>query len=551
MLPFSPMSKGRNGKAGRLGDDTRARINDLKGGWKLPGAPADEDEPTKVAPDQSEPTVQVESQPEAKVEVSLPSLPKARPPKRPTQPPPPPLGRSRKNSQPPPFSQNSRGPDSPAPVPREKSASVPPPAPVSVTRAKSASVPPPAPIARAKSASVPPPAPPRKKPTLPPPAVVSAVGADDDEPTRLTSTDEPLGVAPAAAVGPMGNATGTVRLPDSLPRDSGVIGDVAYWFRVQAKRRSAKKEMFEITARITSEKEARNTKLLDYARHAVGDDSYDQTLVGRARASLLSIEEKRSHHAGRIASANEKVAALERQRKELKAKRDDDIKTLEMEIEAVATSLEPLVARASAARKKTTRLRLQLRTLDDEIQKKESSLVSVHGAADKASVHAEMASLRAERDAVAADEPTIASEIDDLEPKIASLASSRGELADKIAVLRAEEELDIIRVNEKANAVKASRVVEERAVSDQAAKQERQLLELGEGLHHNPPDSRDPKAVAIMRHDLEIGTLERRSLELSELLDSVERGPMIRGAAYLGAVATIVLAAAAYLVFLR
>ncbi len=560
MLPFSSMSKGRDGKAGRLGDDTRARINDLKGGWKLPGAAADEDEATKVADSSSEPTVKVETQTASPTPTplvksgALPSLPQPRPSK-PTQPPPSP--RSTKNSQPPPFLPKTNVPPGvPSAVARTKSASVPPPAPVPVLRAKSASVPPPAP-GRDKP-----------KPTLPPAAVVSTVGADDDEPTRITGMDEPSEAleqassamasrAPAsrtpASRSPVGvsNATGTVRLPDSLPREPGLLGDIAYVFRVVGKRRSAKKEMREISSRIASEKEARNTKLLDYARHAVGDDSYDQTLVGRARASLLTIEEKRSHHAGRIASANEKVAALERQRKELKAKRDEDIVKLEMEIQAVAASLDPLVKKAGAARKKTTRLRLQLRAIDDEIQKKESSLVSVHGAADKASVHAEMASLRAERDAVASDEPAIASEIDGLEPKIASLTSSRGELADQIAVLRAEEELDIVRAEEKANAVNATRVVEERAVSDQAAKQEKQLLELGEGLHHNPPDTRDPKAAAIVRHDLEIGTLERRSLELSELLESVEGSAMVRGALYLGVMIAIPLAIAIYFAFLR
>lgn len=329
------------------------------------------------------------------------------------------------------------------------------------------------------------------------------------------------------------------------------MGDIAYFFRVLAKRRSAKAEMEQIEARITNEKEARNTKLLNYARHAIGDDSYDQTLVGRARAALLNIEEKRSLHAGRIASANEKVTALERQREEVKAQRDEEVAKLEMEIRAVAASLDPLVARAALARKKTTRLRQQLHSLDEEIQKKEASLVAVSGAADKASVHAEMASIRAERDAVAQDEPAIAAEIDDLEPKIASLTSSRGELATQIEALAEEERLDVIRLAEKAEAVKASRVVEERAVSDQSAKRQKELLELGEGLHHDPPDTQDPKAAAIVRHDLEIGTLERRSLELSELLDSVEKGPMTRGGLYAGLLVLIPVALAVYFLLLR
>ncbi len=549
------MSKGRDGKAGRLGDDTRARINDLKGGWKLPSAASDET-PAPVAdvdPMEELPTVEVSDEQRvkraeaaARAEIAqarakskaakvapadvaeagkratppkapLPKLPTPKP-KRATVPPPPPVRATAKNSQPPPLPPGAAS----GPV-------------KAITRAESASQPPPAP--RPASA----------KPGLPMPAVVSPEGSDDDAPTQIASRDEPLAPVPAPAQGVGGNATGTVRLPDSLPRESGFFGDIGYFMRVLAKRRSAKTEMQAIGVRIASEKEARQTKLLDYARQAVGDDSFDQTLVGRARASLLSIEEKRSLHAGRIASANEKSAALERQRSDVKAQRDKEIADLELEIEAVAKSLEPLVNRASDARKRTTQLRLQLSALDEQILKKEASLVAVQGQADKASVHAEVASLRAERAAVASDEPAIAAEVDDLEPKIASLTSSKTELGEKIAELVAEEELDIVRAAEKAEAVKASRVVEERAVSDQAAKQEKQLLELGEGLHNDPPDSRDPKAVAIMRHDVEIGTLERRSLELTELLGSVERAPMIRGGLYLGVIATVPLAAAAYL----
>lgn len=538
MLPCRTMSKGSEGKAGRLGDDTRARINDLKGGWKLPNA-------------DGERAAQPEAEPRASVEVAesvvgpldssavdpmeelptieaprrktpLPSLPTPKPPPRASKPPQPPGPRVAKNSQPPPF--------------RPRAASGPA-----------------NPIKRTKAVSVPPPAPPLKKrettPALPPAAVVAAEGADDDAPTRVASLDEP--VVPAPASGPSGIATGTVRLPDSLPRETGLLGDIGYFMRVLAKRRASATEMLAIGVRIASEKEARNTKLLDYARQAVGDDAFDQTLVGRARSSLLNIEEKRSLHAGRIASANEKESALDRQRKEVKDTRDMQISELETEVKAIAASLEPLVARASDARKRTTQLRLQLRGLDDQVLKKEASLVSVQGSADKASVHAEIASLRAERASVAGDEPAIAAEVDDLEPKIASLASSKTEIGEKIAALRADEELDIVRAAEKTQAVKASRVVEERAVSDQAVKQEKELLELGEGLHHNPPDSRAPEAVAIMRHDVEIGTLERRSLEITELLGSVERGPMVRGGTYLAIAMLVPVLVAVSLVVLR
>ncbi len=478
------MSDSRRGKAGRLGDETRARINDLKGGWELPGDSEGAPEPGESRQDRSD---------EAMV---APAVARAK--------------RSSKPSRPPPLPRaaRSKGPTKPPPLPkaREGSPSQPPP------------------IRKPASTAA---------PSLPAPAVVGLEGALDDRPTAITNHDAPDALSAASVVTAGGGASGTVRLPDSIPRRSGVVGDIAYLFRVIAKRRSSKIEMAELADKITSLKESRNVQLLEVARHAIGDDRNDQTLVGRARVSLLEIEERRSLHAGRVAAADEKMAALSRHRGDKLKHRITEEERLSKEVDSINASLEPLQTRASNARKRAGDLRKHLQVIDEKIRREEASLVSVEGPADKAAVHASIASLRAERDTVAADEPLMAAEIDDLEPKISSLISTRSALADKIVALDQERELDEVRVKEKEVAVEASRTVENRAVGDQASKRQDALLELGEALHNKPAEATTPRTDAIEKQDLEIGTLERRRLELRELRSSVETFPMVMGAMWL------------------
>ncbi len=326
-----------------------------------------------------------------------------------------------------------------------------------------------------------------------------------------------------------GNASGTVRLPDSIPRRSGVVGDVAYVFRVLAKRRSSAIELAKIADEIVNLKEARAGELLQVARKAIGDDRNDQTLVGRAREDLLKIEEKRSLHAGRVAAAEEKMAALSRHRSDKAVRRTEEAEGLDKEVEKINASLEPLQTRVNSARKRAGELRKHLKAIDDKIRGAESSLVSVTGPADKAAVHANIASMRAERDTVAADEPLMAAEIDDLDPKISSLISTRSGLYDKISTLDQERDLDEKRVVEKEVAVQASKAVESRAMDDQASKRQDALLELGEALHNKPVEASTPRASVVEKQDLDIGILERRRLELKELRNSVETFPIIMG----------------------
>ncbi len=591
------MSKGRGGKSGRVGDETLARIEDLKGGWTV-SADGDSEPADSPAPLERPGSARLGSS-------NLPSLPR-------------------------PKTESSRV--SPLPVPTRKrpgtnAPPIPPP-----KRKASLSSPPPVPPKRAPSKTRPPALPGKKplssviiegdrddEPTrqldaksatsqverkeqrrVMPPAVIVQHEIDDNASTRIatqtsaeTSTPPPMEErkrplrpsvqspvpsppvpkgppsveasmsaelstegAPLAKGAPEPPPRDRMRsappvrgkLPESIPRTPGVFGDVAYLFRVMRKRKQARSEIESLASRIVTAKESRHEKLVDMARHAVGDESFDQTMVDRARASLLTIEEKRSQHAGRVAAVDEKIGVLQRSSEERLQKADGKQKLLRLEIESIQAEMTPLKVKAAAIRKRAAALKRQLQSMDAQIQEKTASLVSVDGKANQAGVNAALASLRAERVSIATDEPVIAAQIDEIDPEIAGLRSQRSDVEKQITRLEADKETEKLRLEEKIVALKAGRVVEKRKVQDRSEERQERLLELGEELHDKPPQKTSLHEKEVEKQDLEIGILERQRMDVKELLLSVERAPMTRGMVWIGTAILVVIALIALVV---
>ena len=141
--------------------------------------------------------------------------------------------------------------------------------------------------------------------------------------------------------------------------------------------------------------------------------------------------------------------------------------------------------------------------------------------------------MRAEREEVAREEPTIASELDDLEPAIASLTSARADAAAKVAKLEADEEAAIVRTAEKLTAARARKAVEERARLELERDQEEALRALGERLNVERPRDLLLRLKPIEEHEVAIATLERRRVELGELVAGVDRWAFARGLLYI------------------
>ncbi|HTM19187.1 MAG TPA: hypothetical protein VL172_01725, partial [Kofleriaceae bacterium] len=206
----------------------------------------------------------------------------------------------------------------------------------------------------------------------------------------------------------------------------------------------------------------------------------------------------------------------------------------------------------AAARKKATALHENLATLDRKIADKKSSLVSIKGPrTDPQSLEAELAALRAEREGVAREEPEIAAELDDLEPKVASVQSARADADKRIATLRTEDQETRVRTDEKLHAVRARKAVEDRAVADADRDRDRALRELGERIAVERPPALTGRLRPIDTHDAAIAVLERRAVELAELVGGVDRAKLARGIAVLATAVLAVTALAVWLVWLR
>jgi predicted nucleic acid-binding Zn-ribbon protein len=520
----------------RLGDATRQRIDDLADGWSVPGARKASDDDRDAA------TEEVEKVPEELLaEASRDDLPVDAPtarPKRTSSPPPPPPARAKRTSSPPP----------------------PPPA-----RAKRTSSPPPPPPARSKRSSAPPPPPPPR-----PPAVVV-----DDEPGEIeldrnddaltepverseaievaSSDDDAIGDDDATRFEPPGSqagasaASGQLRRPQVLPRRRGPIGDVGYVVRVLFKVTEARRELATVNRQIEAEREAREARLIKVARQAIADGDLELPVVERARDELAELEDARAVRAGASAAAEAEISTMQRRRSDESANHLDQVQALEGELADIRQRLEPLEKQAQKARNKAADLHDTLEAIDKKIAAARSSLVAVKGSADPAAVEAEIASLRGEREAVAAEEPPLAAELDDLEPQIAALHAAQRESEKAIADIRERETSAEVRVAEEVEAVRARKAVEDRAVAEADRERDGALLRLGEALAVERP----PEVTQLLRpvdeHDLSIATLERRALELSELVGGVDRAAVIRGSLLILAAVAAVVALALFL----
>jgi hypothetical protein len=131
----------------------------------------------------------------------------------------------------------------------------------------------------------------------------------------------------------------------------------------------------------------------------------------------------------------------------------------------------------------------------------------------------------------------------ELEPAIASLVAARSDARIRMARIEKEERVALVRLAEKVTAVKARRVVDERAEAELAQAQEEALSALGERLGVERPAELGTRLRGIEEHEVAIATLDRRQLELTELVRGVDRWALARGVVWLLAFAVAVAAA--------
>ena len=337
--------------------------------------------------------------------------------------------------------------------------------------------------------------------------------------------------SPVPAAGRRGNTTGSVRALPTLPRRTGVLGDVVYVYTATAGVTGARRELAAIEIKLLSEKEARDRRLVELARHAIGDSSVVSSSLDTGREHLVDLEDQRSRRAGQVAASDEAMAQNQREREDEQSRHKKRKAALARQIDEMTEKLEPLERKALATRRKATRLTDHLAELDRRLTREEARLIAARSEskADAAEVEALIASLRAERESVAEEEPVMAAELDDLEPMIASLSAQRSDAEAEVARLEQAEVDAAVRTEEIATALRARRAVEQRAEADLARRQDEALRALGERLNVERSAALIPRLRPIEEHEVAIATLERRRVELSELVKGVDRWALVRG----------------------
>ena len=502
----SDRSKGR-----KVGDATMERIDDLAGGWAVKQDKTDELEKFEEIGEEPAPSARGTGDVPKAAEGSDVLRPAA------SSPPPPPPGRKKRPTGPPP----------------------PPPG-----RKKGLTGPPPPPPGRKKAVS----SAPHPEPAAQPPIVAGFIDSADDRDDEEATVHTPPGRAQGEAADrkrKIGTTTGTLRVLPTLPRRRGLVGDVLYVHTAAFGVAGSRRELATVEKKLAAEKKERDRRLVELARGALADGELESSTLAGGRDAFFDLEEKRSRRAGAIAAADEEIAALEREREEDRTRTKRELDGLKREIQGIEEKLEPLERKAQAARRKATRLRSTLAELDKRIEREEASLPG-QAARDRGSeVEANIASMRAEREEFAREEPAIASELDDLEPAIASLGSARGDARARATRLESAEQAAVVRTAEKLTAARARKAVEERARGELEREQEDALRGLGEKLNVERPLDLLQRLKPIEEHEVAIATLERRRVELGELVAGVDRWAFARGllwiALVLGAIAGAIL----------
>ncbi|MBA2543346.1 MAG: hypothetical protein H0V17_27140 [Deltaproteobacteria bacterium] len=324
---------------------------------------------------------------------------------------------------------------------------------------------------------------------------------------------------------------GTLRAQAALRRKRGLGGDMRYVLTVLFGVRKARTELVALEARQELRQQSRRRHLVTLGRSAATLDGFDHPALGPARELLSQVEDERSRHAGSVAEADSELMRVRRDR-EAKAKElVEAAAAIEKELVEVDKKIEPLQKEVVGVARRAEELKESLRKLDIKIANTEMSQHSVAGQRERAAIQAELATLKADRVAVKRDEPKLAGELDVLNPRIAALEARRAEARKRKTELDKAEIQDQRRAEELLAAIGAKRKVVDRASNDAETMRDKVLFELGERLYHDRPLDLGPQLAPIDVIDVELGTGDRRMMELKEILSSVDKAKLARGVA--------------------
>lgn len=367
------------------------------------------------------------------------------------------------------------------------------------------------------------------------------------DPTTLGAPDATVIDTSSSAV-----AAGTrLRAQAALRRKRGIGGDVRYVATVLFGVRRARRELTALEQQQAQRQKSRLRHLIVLGRTAAAADGFDHPALAKSREALADVEDERAQHAAAVTAADSELMRVRTDRAEKAKANAEGIAAIDAELADIAKKLEPLEKEVIVATKRAQELQESLRRIDAQIAATEASKVAVKGSKlDPAAIQAELATLKADRLAVERDEPRIAAELDALNPRVAALEARRAEARKRRVELDEDEKKDVGRTNELLAAIGAKRKVVDRAAADAEELRDKILLELGERIYVDRPDTMFAQLAPIEAIDVELGTTDRRMMELKEILSSVDKAKLARGITVLvlvlGAVGTL----AAWLIYM-
>ncbi len=324
------------------------------------------------------------------------------------------------------------------------------------------------------------------------------------------------------------STAGTLRPQAMLRRKRGIGGDMKYVLTVLFGVRKTRIELDILEAKQELRQQSRRRHLITLGRAAVTMDGFDHPALGPAREVLSDIEDERGRHAGAVAEADSELMRVRRDREAKAAEHREQLTALDKELIDIEKKLEPLLKEVAGVARKADELKASLKKLDNKIANTEMSQHSV-AAGSRAAIQAELAMLKADRIAVQRDEPKLAGELDALNPRVAAHESKRSDAKRKKLEIEKAELDDQRRSDELLAAIGAKRKVVDRASSDAETLRDKVLFELGERLYNDRPGDLGPQLSPIDVIDVELGTGDRRVMELKEIISSVDKAKLARG----------------------
>lgn len=337
-----------------------------------------------------------------------------------------------------------------------------------------------------------------------------------------------LGDPTVASINIAATSAGTLRPQAMLRRKRGIGGDMKYVLTVMFGVRKARIELEALEAKQEIRQQSRRRHLITLGRAAVIMDGFDHPALGPARETLAGVEDERSRHAGSVAEADSELTRVRRDREAKSVENREAVAALDKELVDIEKKLEPLLKEVAGVSRRADDLKASLKKLDQKIANTTMSQHSVQGG-NLAAIQAELATLKADRIAVQRDEPKLAAELDALNPRVAALEGKRGDARKRKLEIEKSEQDDIRRSDELLAAIGAKRKVVDRAASDAETLRDKVLFELGERLYHDRPKDLGAHLAPIDEIDVELGTGDRRVMELKEILSSVDKPKLARG----------------------